>query len=180
MPIIKPFRDVNEHDVINLYAFSGNSSALPVSKGTFVKVIGSGWRATDEQLVMLGSVGSSYNNTVSQRYGVLPKVAVAASGDTPIGMMLYDVRSVDENGEVLLYNPRKQAEMQCVLSGQAVPIAIRGMFLYSGILGTVTAGQTLYPDDLGGLRANGAAGAAIATALGAKDDNGFALIKINI
>lgn len=177
MPSIKPFRQVDEHDVFNLYTWSG---AVPASKGTFVKIMGSGWRATDEQLIMLGSVGASYNNTVSQRYGVLPKVTQTASGEVPFGMLLYDVKAVDENNENLLFNPRKQAELQAVLSGQAVPVVTKGMFLYTGVLGTVTPGQDLYADDNGGLRAIGASATAVAKALGSKDDNGWVLIKVDL
>lgn len=177
MPTIKPFRQVSEYDVYNLYAWSG---ALPATKGTLVKIVGSGFRASDEQLIMLGSIGSAVGNTVSQRYGVLPKVGATASGETPFGMLLYDVRNTDENDENLLFNPRKQAEMQCVLSGQAVPIATKGMFMYSGVGGTVTPGQDLYADAAGGLRANGAAGAVVAKALGAKDDNNWVLIKLDL
>jgi len=177
MPTIKPFRVVADHNVYNLYAWSG---AIPATKGTLVKIVGSGYRASDEQLIMLGSIGAAYTNTVSQRYGVLPKVAQTSSGESPFGMLLYDVRNVDENTESLLYNPRKQAEMQCVLSGQAVPLATKGMFLYSGVLGTVTAGQDLYSDDNGGIRAIGAATNIVGKALGGKDDAGFVLIKLDI
>lgn len=177
MPTIKPFRVVDEHDVFNLYAYSGT---IPVTKGTFVKIGGSGYRASDEQLIMLGNVGSAIGNTVAQRYGVLPKVTATASGENPFGMLLYDVRNTDENSENLIFNPRKRQEMQCVLSGQAVPIVTKGMFLYSGVLGSVSPGQDLYADDSGGLRAIGATGYVVAKALGSKDDNGLVLIKLDL
>jgi hypothetical protein len=45
-----------------------------------------------------------------------------------LGIMLRDVRNKDENGENLLYYPEKKEELQCVVSGEAVPIATKGLF----------------------------------------------------
>ena len=39
-----------------------------------------------------------------------------------------DIRNKDENGENLLYYPEKKEELQCVVSGEAVPVATRGLF----------------------------------------------------
>lgn len=53
----------------------------------------------------------------------------------------------DENGEPLKYNPRKAAEIEAVISGQAVPIVTKGIFQISGIDpngSTVTAGAPCY------------------------------------
>ena len=128
MAILRPYRDYDEKDVINVFTYSGT---LPVTAGTLVK-IQRGFISTDEPLEMIGAPGAAYNNTVSQRYGAYAKVTACGAGGTPIGMLLMDVRDTDENGEKLLYNPRKAAEMGCVISGQAVPIVTRGTFLYSG------------------------------------------------
>ena len=44
MPNLLPFRDYDEHDVINLFAYDGTS----VNKGTLVKVkSANGWESTD-------------------------------------------------------------------------------------------------------------------------------------
>ena len=140
MPNLRPFRDYDEKDVINLYALSG--ATLPLNKGTIVKIEGTkGFRHDLEPIEMLGSFGDfTTSNTVLQRYGVTPKVTVAGTGDYPLGMTLFDVRELDENGLPLKYNPRKAAEMEAVLSGQAVPVVTRGTFLYSGVTGTITPG----------------------------------------
>lgn len=179
MPKLLPFRDYDEHDVINLFSWNGT---VPVNNGTFVKVGGSGWRASETNPYMLGSVGAAYANTVSQRFGTQPYVTIASTGDVTIGMLLNDVREYDENGEKLLYNPRKQAEMQCVLSGQTVPIATRGIFMYSGVNEAVTAGQTAYVS--GGQLTNNSlnqnAGSTVGTFLGAKNDYGHVLLKLNV
>ena len=142
MPTLRPFRDYDEKDVINLYAYSGT---LPVNKGTIVKIAGDGFRYDVEPIEMLGNVGDfSPSNFVSQRYGVVPKVTVADATGNALGMMLFDTRETDENGYPLKYNPRKAAEMEACISGQAVPIVTRGTFLYSGVItGTAGAGNAI-------------------------------------
>ena len=130
---LKPFRDYSEHDVINLFAFGDKDVTLGtttvVYAGSAVKVQ-TGWSNTNE-LQMLGDVGAAYANTVSERYGVSADVQYTEGGadEAALGLTLYDVREYDENGEALKFNPRKQDELQSVLSGQAVPIATRGVFL---------------------------------------------------
>ncbi len=130
---LKPFRDYSEHDVINLFAFGDHAVTLGttdvVYAGSVVKVR-TGWQNTDE-LSFIGNVGAGYNNTVSQRYGVSAEVEYTDGGadEAALGITLYDVREYDENGEKLAFNPRKQAELQASLTGQAVPIATRGLFL---------------------------------------------------
>ena len=130
---LKPFRDYSEHDVINLFAFGDPAVTLGTTDviyaGSAVKVR-SGWQNTDE-LSFIGNVGAGYNNTVSQRYGVSAEVEYTDGGadEAALGITLYDVREYDENGEKLAFNPRKQAELQASLTGQAVPIATRGIFL---------------------------------------------------
>jgi hypothetical protein len=152
MPI-KPFRQYSENDVINgLWKFDG---ATPALAGTFVKA-GSGWHA-DQHSAILGAAGNSYGNTVSPRWG-LPATVVptAASGDAAIGMLLYDVRETDENGEKLLFHPRKAEENNWTISGYASSIVTRGVFLYSGVKGaTPTAGTDAYLDSTNALNTSG-------------------------
>jgi hypothetical protein len=130
---LKPFRDYSEHDVINLFAFGDPAVTLGTTDviyaGSAVKVR-SGWQNTDE-LSFIGNVGAGYSNTVSQRYGVSAEVEYTDGGadEAALGITLYDVREFDENGEKLAFNPRKQDELQCSLTGQAVPVATRGVFL---------------------------------------------------
>lgn len=187
MPNLRPFRDYDEKDVINFYAASG--AAIPINKGTLYKIAGAGLKTDNENPIeQMGSYGGfTEPNTVSTRWGVVPKITpISASTDAVVGMSLFDVREVDENGELLKYNPRKAAEMEAVLSGQAVPLVTRGIFAYSGvetgngIVASVTAGTLLYPSSTAGLTSAGTtlsvvtgngstlvtAGRAIATALG--------------
>jgi len=182
MPKLRPFRNYDEKDVINLFAFSGTvgtNAGDSVNAGTLVKLAGDGWKATDEPNEMLGDMGSSYGNTVSERYGVVPKVALCGTGDAPLGITLYDVKEVDENGELLKFNPRKAAEIEAVISGQAVPIVTKGMFLYSGAsLTGVAAGANVYAGAAGEIATVGSV--VVGKALGATDSNGHTLIQIDL
>jgi hypothetical protein len=182
MPKLLGFRDYDEHDVINLFTLSGTyDTRLP--NGTFVKVGGSGWRIAETNNFMLGDPGAHYNNTVSQRWGTQPYViACSSTGETTIGMTLLDIRELDENGEKLIYKPRKKAEMQCVLSGETVPVVTRGVFLYSGVFETVAAGQTAYVSgtQLSNNATNQTPGSTVGTFLSAKDANGWVLLKLNV
>lgn len=178
MPTIRPFRTVNEYDTCHFYAISG--STYPVTKGTFVSLPGgSGSVPGQEPVSMAGGVGAAWSNTVAQRYAVTPRVVVSASGDTPFGMLLYDVRETDENGEKLLFNPQKQAEMQCVLSGQAVPIVFKGIFDYSGVVGNPVAGASAYLNAAGSI-GTAAYGTAIGKFLGVKNSAGWVRLKLDL
>lgn len=144
---LRPFRDYSEHEVVNYFTYSGanESAAVVKTKGAVVKVVAPGFQPFSTGLLgsnpieSLGSVGAAYNNTESDRWGAVAKVTVASSGDQPLGITLMDVRELDENGERLVFNPRKAAEMGVVVSGQTVPVLTRGVVLYSGV--TATAGQ---------------------------------------
>jgi hypothetical protein len=117
-------------------------------------------------------------------------VAPAASGAASaavVGLLLKDVRTVDENGYPLKWDPRKAAEMDVVISGQAAPLVKRGLFLYSGIVGTPAAGSGLAIADAGdgSLKtvdpsASGSAGKVVAIALGPKDSSGYCLIDVKL
>jgi hypothetical protein len=167
---LRPFRDYNEKDVVNLFAYSGGALVdttyqILATKGTVVKINSPGVRLDLDPENMIGNMGlNNVNNFVGQRYGVTYTVTAAGPADNAIGILLFDVRELDENGEFLKYRPQKAAEMEAVLSGQAVPIATVGTFLYSGIstggqnstTGTpVVAGGPVYVAPNGGLCTTG-------------------------
>lgn len=146
---LRPFRDYSEHEVLNLFAFSGTaeSAAIMATRGLAVKVSAEGFTtgptssSANQPTDFLGSVGATFPLSNSQRFGVRPKVTIATSGSV-LGLTLLDVRELDENGEKLIFNPRKAAEMNVVISGQAVPVLTRGVVLYSGsAIANATAGQ---------------------------------------
>ncbi len=174
MPTIKPYRDRSEHEILNM--FGANSTDL--SKGSLVK-IATGW--TTEDNFITDTVGNNYANTVSARYGVTARVTPTTStGDTAIGITLHDVKEFDENGEPLKFHPRKQAEMNCVLSGQSVPILMRGIVIYSGAHGTPAAGATAYTSGNGTITTVNNGQQVVGRFLGANDSRGFALLKLSL
>ena len=179
MANLKAFRQYSEHDVVNLFALTGNGITLPFNKGTLVSIVGDGWKNDSTDSLMAGDPGATYTNTVSQRYGISSMVTVAASGDNHLGITLYDVKEVDENGEKLIFNPRKAAELQAVVSGQAVPVMTRGVVLYNGVAGTPAAGGAAYSAANGIISAT-VGGAVVGKFLGAKDADGNVLVKIEL
>lgn len=130
-----PFRQYSEHDVINLFA-SDTVDSTPSnnglgSAGVFVKVSAGNLDqdpityATND--AVLGK--TDYPFIGAAQYPSVPLTFTAATAGSPVlGITLNQTLSTDENGEKLLYNPIKRAELQAVLSGQAVPVATRGIF----------------------------------------------------
>lgn len=193
---LRPFRDYNEKDVINLYSVSGavidSTYQIIATKGSLVKVVNNGFQLDQDPEVMIGNMGLfNTNNFVGQRYGVPSQVALCGVSDNPIGMTLFDVRELDENGEFLKYRPEKAAEMEAVLSGQAVPIVTNGRFVVSGIqTGTtaIVANGNVYCAANGGFATSTAVtGAVIGRFLGSAGVTGAygdftttALIQLNI
>jgi len=203
---LAPFRQHAETDVVNLFALKDDDADVmgsyadlkadggKINKGLLVSVK-TGWKNTDDPVnkTGIGNPGATYTNTVSFRYGASAQVEPCASGAQPLGITLWDVAEVDENGEKLIYNPRKAAEMQAVVSGQAVPVLVKGIVLYSGNLtsggaDTVSAGAKIYADmlrqgDLSDSATEGTGGATqvqVGKALGSVDEDGFILLKIDL
>lgn len=181
---LRPFRNYSEHDVVNLFSYSGDSTL--VKKGVAVKVVGDGFapEANTSPVEFLGNVGASFPNSQSQRFGVKSKVALAGSGDAILGLTLLDIRETDENGEKLVFNPRKAAEMNVVVSGQAVPVLTKGVILYSGdAIANATVGQYAVVSGTAGELANTSTLRPNEVSLGrflGRAVNGTALIKLNL
>ena len=178
---IRPFRDYSEHEVINLFALEGESN-----KGAFVTAVGDGFDLNAE--AAFGN-DSFIEGTVTARFNVASKVKPAPSGTVPamvLGMTLKDVRSLDENGYPLKFEPRKAAERDLIISGEAVPVVKRGVFLYEGVDetdGFVNFGSGLAVSNAGdGSLKVVAPGSplAVAKALGPMDKNGYVLIDIKL
>ena len=196
---LKPFRSYDEHDVVNLFALDDpsvnlNVDDVKIKKGVLVAVEGDGWKNTDEALDSHGlggasstsAPGKSFANTVSLRYGTTARVNPTASGVAPLGITLWDMAERDENGEKLLYNHRKAAEMQAVISGQTMPVLTKGVVLYKGQLTDVgvAAGVNVYNSTSGNgeLSIDNPSSTAtkVGKTLGAKDDQGYVLLKVEL
>lgn len=123
---LQPNRSINENDVINFYSLNTASGEA----GTFVKVVDADLSKDPVQYVNRpDAFANGLGNATSQYPEVPYKVGVASgTGDAGavLGMLLRDVRETDENGEKLLFYPEKKAQLQCVVSGEANPIATRG------------------------------------------------------
>lgn len=186
MPNLLPLRDFGAHEVDNFHAFTGNVAA----KGTVVRLIPTeGVTIGGNPVSVHGTIGASYNNVVSPRWSISPRVGTAASGaaTAPFGILLYDVKATDENGENLLFNRQKRDELQCVISGQAVPILKRGVVAYSGIDGNPSAGTVLYAAPAaiagvgpGGLSTTGIAADRVGIALGGYNADGWVLVQVEL
>jgi len=197
---LKPFRSYDEHDVVNLFALNFNTVNLDVDgakieKGVLVTIAGNGWKNTDEALDSHGlggattttAPGKSFANTVSLRYGTTARVAPTAAGEVPLGITLWDMAERDENGEKLLYHPRKAAEMQAVISGQTMPVLTKGVVLYKGDLTkdrAVAAGVDVFNSTSGdgelSIDNPSSAQTKIGKTLGAKDDQDYVLLKVEL
>ena len=176
-----PFRQIHENDVVNLFAYDGSSA----TRGLVVKLKSTaGWDIDDD--LQTTSINNSYANTVSDRYNVKARVETCGSGNTPFGMLMYDVAETDENGEKLIYHPRKAHEMQVSVSGQAVPVLTKGIVLVNMPLAdhnsqSIAAGTQLYAGAAGAMiaHASGTGLKRVGTCLGPTGANGEVLVKLD-
>ncbi|MEY4343282.1 MAG: hypothetical protein RL736_1080 [Pseudomonadota bacterium] len=194
MPNLLPYRDYSEHEVLNLY-----SCVNIANKGTLVAPLKS-WKNDGSSVdnskygpVDLESTapGALYNNAVNNNFGVVGRVETFAEYDqtpTPIGVLLKDIREFDENGEKLMFNSRKAAEMDVIIKDiQSVPILTRGVILVNDIDvtsrnqdggGDPDIGDAAYAGDNGSFATDGIT--VVGKFLSRKDENGYCLIKISI
>ena len=159
-----PFRQYNEHDVVNL--FSLDTSSLTLSNmthaangawdaGVIVKV--SNGDATQAPVEVTGADNSlqnylgktDYPHVGGNFYPEVPlKVSVAdGAEDVPFGITLRQTIAFDENGEKLLYYKQKLLELQGVLPGEAVPVLTKGIVTVaaSAVAGTApNPGEKVY------------------------------------
>lgn len=192
---LRPFRDYSEHDVVNLFTYSGAQDANGViaTAGTVVKVIGNGFQPVVAStnppgtgflgavpVDLAGAIGAGFANVVSDRYALTAKVTAASSGDVAMGITLVNTQELDENGEKLAFNPRKIAEKGVVISGQGVPILTRGIVVYSGSqIGAATVGAGVYLSTSAGELSTTAGTQTRVGTLLSVPVNGIALIKLN-
>lgn len=132
-----PFRQYDEQDVINLFRFAGTPNGAPsdstADSGMLVKVSESD--LSKDPIEYLGShalLGSSgYPHVARNGYPQVPlSVDTAGASDIAIGVTLNQTLTHDENGENLLRYPQKKDELFAVTSGEAVPIASKGIFTF--------------------------------------------------
>lgn len=137
-----PFRQYSEQDVINIYSLDTATGQA----GSLVRVSAGDLNKETVELVNYG-----FTNQMGHATSLYPQVPlkltkVTATGQAVLGIMLRDVRTEDENGENLLFYPQKKDELQCVVSGETVPVATRGLFMYNvnGLAGGVAPAINSY------------------------------------
>lgn len=182
----KPFRDYSEHDVVNLFKLSNQTG----SKATPVVISNSGWKTETSTPKVFANIAATYGvdspNIYSPRWEIYPAVRPAVTGEKPLGLTLYDTKEVNQFNYPLLFDKQRREEAQAVLSGQAVPIVRKGLFL----LGPFASGETPAPTkfvavkgtgDIGVVPNNTGVNAAIVfgECFGYKDADGYALVSIN-
>jgi hypothetical protein len=180
-----PFRQIDEQDVVNMFAYDGTTA----QRGLIVKLkTTAGWKLSDAHELSAVSPNNSYTNTVTDRYAVKARVETCASGNTPFGMLMYDVAETDENGEKLIWHPRKAHEMQVSVSGQAVPVLTKGIVLLNMADAdrnnvAIAAGTEAYAGAAGAVIAHSSASGTglkrVGTFLGARETTGEVLVKLD-
>lgn len=181
-PNLKPFRQFEGNEVINLYAHMSGS----VNRGTVVKLL-SGDASAHPNLLTTAFDSTAPSRVTSLRPVVKWKIDTTTSGNIPFGILLYDVRENNAHGEKYLYQPRYEtSEQQVVISGQAAPVLVRGIVEINGfdgspgpgsgaVVGTGTAGTLLVNNGVAKF-ASGRVGTFMTTS-GA---DGYALLKIEL
>jgi hypothetical protein len=154
---ILPFRQYDENDVINLFALDGASANEATTDsgagdaGVFVTISAGDFDKDPVSYSDDSYLGKTDYPFIKAQY---PKVNLectpAISGDSCLGLTLRQTAKTDENGEKLLYNPVKAEELFCVLPGQAVPVATRGVFTLAaeGYSGALTVGGGVQLSDV--------------------------------
>lgn len=142
---IKPFRQYDENDVINLFSLAEASG----NQGELVEL--QAWNPSDSDGYDTNNQLSPFAGIDIPRYVNKAKVRLATSGNTNIvlGALLWDVREQDTLGRPLIYNAQRYQELQVVTSGQTVPVLTRGIMVVSGFTGTPAAGSGIQTDDGG-------------------------------
>jgi hypothetical protein len=178
-----PFRDYDEHDVVNMYRSAGDlgefinlsesakRSTPQGDAGVFVKVNNGAlnpalgdWDPVDIASNPDSLLGKTdYPHVARNNYPqtALSVTGVGASGDPCLGVTLRQTVARDELGENLLYNPVKKDELFGVLPGEAVPVLSKGMISLTdqAIVGSPSVGDCLVPHSEG--RASGVAGGTV-------------------
>lgn len=198
---LKPLLNINEHDIVPFFAFSGT---IPQTKGVLVTIQGSGWSNPINPVVIAGNLAGAnppyanenlgaarFNQAYSPIWTVPQFVGLSTTGDRPLGVLFYDVKELGFLAMPLRFDPVRRAEAQCALSGEAVQVARAGLFLISGInliTGTGAGTGLLANPTNSGVKADVSGGyvvtyntdpLAVGQILGAPDNQGFILTDID-
>lgn len=135
---LKPYRQYSEQFVINgLFALNDTGT-----RGSLVQVVSFSGKTP---VAWSTDLAPGINGVYSHRPVVPSKVKLAVSGakGDVIGMLLYDVLEYNPtDGRALIFSDTsRRDELQCVISGEAVPIVTKGFFEVKGFVGTPQPGS---------------------------------------
>jgi hypothetical protein len=149
-----PFRQYNEHDVINLFRAndtiltsipSGASSGVAApnqnghhDNGVLVSIDTADFTKEPVEYGADAYLGKTdYPHIGRNQYPKATPTYKVANDTGALGVALRQTLTHDENGEKMLYYPQKALELNAVLPGQAVPVLTRGLITVSAAgLGT--------------------------------------------
>jgi hypothetical protein len=139
---LKPFRQFDENDVINLFSLAEASG----DAGSLVELVS--WNPSDSDGYDSNAELSPFPGITIPRYVSKAKVKLATAGseDKILGAMLWDVREQDVLGRPLIYTMQRYLELQTVTSGQAVPVVTKAILTVSGMTGTPAPGSGIGVD----------------------------------
>lgn len=168
-----PFRQYNEHFVVNLFALqtselnltdvtvnthkkSGKHDAGLIVKLETATDLGAGYSGSGATAGKGNSTLNAYmsstdyphvgRNVNPEAFGKFTRHGGGAA--RPIGITLNQTLAYDENGEKMLYYRQKLLEHQGVLPGEVVPILTKGIITVSSegfnTSGTYTPGSSVY------------------------------------
>ena len=150
-PNLKPYRDIDPHEVVNLYSHV-DASANKGSLVTITEAEGNTnvWQNANSpatpHLDVFGPLANTPSRAYSNRYEVTWKIKNAFDEDIPLGLTLYDVRELNAYGEKLIHRPRyERFENDYVVSGEAVPVLVRGFVKINGFNGDPGPGSGAVP-----------------------------------
>ena len=145
-----PFRQYNEHFVINLFSLDLSGADLTTFKhdssssgahdaGALVKLGSADWAAGEPAGYGSDGKGDSVLNAYLGKTdyphvarnvnpAAAPKFSLHGGGAArPVGVTLNQTLAFDENGEKMLYYRQKLLEHQGVLPGEVVPVLTKGI-----------------------------------------------------
>ncbi len=184
---LAPGWQISPYDVLN-GMFAATTDTLPA--GTFVTiasavgnhaVTGSG---ATPFVTVDRKVSSAPSYAYSPYWGVKDTVRAALSGEPVLGVTMYDVAETNAFGESYRRLPDyARQEQQVVLSGEAVPIAKRGLIRTNNIFGTAPSAGTGAYVSSGQLRVGNyftlkASGQCVGKFLSAVDNQGYAMFQV--
>jgi hypothetical protein len=124
-----PYKSVDEHDVINLFAAKTTGQA-----GVLVKIDTGSANPQNADGLSSFAMGYNYNQAgtyiYANQYENKMRVEPTISGDTAynvLGLTELATLTHDENGIPLKFDERRAKELGVVISGQTVPVITKGV-----------------------------------------------------